>query len=71
LKIAIVTDKSRMNLIPREEALKEDEQKRKTVEEIERILSQKYECISLVADDTEKPISACPDKTAVITLSAP
>lgn len=51
MKIAIVTDKSRMNLIPREEALKEDEQKRKTVEEIERILSQKYECISLVADD--------------------
>lgn len=51
MKIAIVTDKSRMNLIPREEALQEDEQKRSTVEELKKILSKKYDCISLVADE--------------------
>jgi len=51
LKIAIVTDRPRVGLLPLEERLKEDEQKRKTVEEIKRILSQKYDCISLVADD--------------------
>jgi len=46
-----VTDRPRVGLLPLEERLKEDEQKRKTVEEIKRILSQKYDCISLVADD--------------------
>ncbi|NLY86867.1 MAG: ATP-grasp domain-containing protein [Tissierellia bacterium] len=51
MKIAIVTDRPRVGLLPLEERLKEDEQKRKTVEEIKRILSQKYDCISLVADD--------------------
>ena len=51
MKIAIVTDRSRVDSIPLEERLKEDEQKRKTVEEIKKILSQKYNCISLVADD--------------------
>lgn len=51
MKIAIVTDKSRMELLPSEEGFKEDEQKRKTVEEVEKILSQKYDCISLIADD--------------------
>jgi len=51
LKIAIVTDKSRIDLIPSEEGFKEDEQKRKTVEELKKILSTKYDCISLIADD--------------------
>lgn len=51
MKIAIVTDKPRMGLLPLEERLKEDEQKRETVEEIKKILSQKYDCISLIADD--------------------
>ncbi len=46
-----MTDRPRVGLLPLEERLKEDEQKRKTVEEIKRILSQKYDCISLVADD--------------------
>lgn len=50
MKIAIVTDKSRMDLLPSEEGFQEDEQKRKTVEEIEQILSTKYDCISLIAD---------------------
>ncbi len=51
MRIAIVTDKSRMDLLPSEEGFKEDEQKRKTVEEVKNILSQKYDCISLIADD--------------------
>lgn len=51
MKIAIVTDKLRIDSLPLEERLKEDEQKRKTVEEIKKILSQKYDCITLVADD--------------------
>lgn len=51
MKIAIITDKSRMDFLPSEEAFKEDEQKRKTVEEVKKILSKKYDCISLVADD--------------------
>ncbi|MCF6466774.1 D-alanine--D-alanine ligase family protein [Clostridium sp. Cult2] len=51
MKIAIVTDKSRMDLLPSEEGFKEDEQKRKTIEEVKEILSQKYDCISLIADD--------------------
>lgn len=40
-----------MDFLPSEEAFKEDEQKRKTVEEVQKILSRKYDCISLVADD--------------------
>lgn len=51
MKIAIVTDKPRVDLLPLEERLKEDEQKRKTVEEIKKILSKKYDCISLIADN--------------------
>ena len=49
MKIAILTDDTRMDYIPSEEALKEDEQKQKTVEEVEKILSTKYDCISLIA----------------------
>lgn len=52
MKIAVVTDKSRVNFLPLEEALKEDEQKRMTVDEVIRILSRKYDCISLTADDS-------------------
>ncbi len=51
MKIAIVTDKSRESLIPSEEALMEDEQKDLTVKAIKEILSKKYDCISLLADD--------------------
>jgi len=51
LKIAIVTDKSRENLIPLEEARLEDTQKAETVQSVTEILSQKYECIDLIADD--------------------
>lgn len=52
MKIAIVTDKSRMDFLPSEEGFKEDEQKKKTVEEVQKILSKKYNCIALVADDS-------------------
>lgn len=51
MKIAILTDRSRMDFLPSEEGFKEDEQKRKTVEEVKKILSTKYDCISLIADD--------------------
>lgn len=51
MKIAIVTDKSRENLIPLEEARLEDKQKAETVESVKKILSQKYECIELTADE--------------------
>lgn len=40
-----------MDFIPSEEGFKEDEQKRKTLEELSSILSRKYDCISLIADD--------------------
>lgn len=51
MKIAIVTDKSREELIPLEEAQQEDDQKNQTAREIKNVLSKKYNCISLVADD--------------------
>ncbi|MDR7870987.1 MAG: ATP-grasp domain-containing protein [Tissierellaceae bacterium] len=51
MKIAIVTDKSRENLIPLEEARLEDKQKMETVKSVKEILSQKYECIDLTADE--------------------
>ena len=51
MKIAIITDKSREDFLPSEEAVQEDGQKTQTVNEIKEILSKKYDCISLVADD--------------------
>lgn len=52
MKIAIVTDNSRKELIPLEEAQQEDDQKNQTVKAIKNVLSSKYDCISLVADDS-------------------
>ena len=40
-----------MDFLPSEEAFKEDEQKENTAREVGKILSKKYECISLIADD--------------------
>ena len=51
MKIAIVTDKSRQNLVPLEEAQVEDMQKAETVESVTKILSKKYDCIDLTADE--------------------
>ena len=51
LKIAIVTDESRVGLIPSEESKREDQQKLFTVESVMEILSKEYECVSLVMDD--------------------
>lgn len=51
MKICIITDKSRVDYIPSEEAILEDRQKNKTVESLKKILNEKYECISMVADD--------------------
>lgn len=51
MKVAILTDETRVGYIPSEEAVKEDEQKEKTVEEVKKILSKKYDCISLIASD--------------------
>lgn len=51
MKIAILTDETRVGYIPSEEAVKEDEQKESTVKEVKKILSKKYDCISLIAKD--------------------
>lgn len=51
LKIAIVTDRSRIEFLPAEEGFREDLQKQNTVKEVKRILSQKYHCIDLIFDD--------------------
>ena len=51
MRIAIVTDRSRMDFLPSEEAKQEDEQKRRTVEQVQEILADHYDCIALTADD--------------------
>lgn len=51
MKIAIVTDKPREDLLPGEEGRHEDEQKRDTVACIREVLSKRFDCIELVADD--------------------
>ena len=51
MKIAIVTDKSRAEVLPTEEGLMEDRQKKKTVEQIKEVISRKFECINLAFDD--------------------
>jgi len=51
MKIAIVTDKSRMKFLPNEEGLMEDNQKMKTVADLKKVLSEKYTCIDLTFDD--------------------
>lgn len=51
MKIAIVTDMSRKEFIPLEEAQLEDQQKAQTLKAIKEILAKEYDCISLVADD--------------------
>ena len=50
MKIAIVTDKSRVGFLPSEESIQEDNQKAQTVIILKEILSKRYECISLVAN---------------------
>lgn len=52
MRIAIVTDSSREELIPLEEAQQEDNQKNQTVKALKEVLSNQYDCISLVADDS-------------------
>lgn len=51
MKIAIVTDKSRVGFLPSEESIQEDNQKAQTVIILKEILSKRYECISLVANN--------------------
>lgn len=51
MKIAIVTDMSRIGLVPSEEAEREDVQKFNTVNSVKEILSKEYEVISLVMDE--------------------
>ena len=48
MKIAIVTDMPRIAYLPGEEGMREDEQKRKTVQDLQEVISKKYECIDLV-----------------------
>lgn len=51
MKIAIVTDESRQKYVPAEEAHFEDNQKKETVKSLKAVLSKKYECIDLIADE--------------------
>lgn len=51
MKICIITDKSRKDYIPSEEAILEDSQKNITVDNLIEVLQKKYECISMVADE--------------------
>lgn len=51
MKVAIVIDQPRIKVLPTEEGLAEDRQKRKTMKEIKRVLSKKFKCIDLVFDD--------------------
>lgn len=51
MKIAILTDKSRKDFLPSEEAIQEDNQKKETVASLKKVLSKKYDCISLTNDE--------------------
>lgn len=51
MKIAIVTDKPRVQILNSKEGLMEDKQKENTIEEIKKVLSKKFKCIDLVFDD--------------------
>ncbi len=51
MKVAIVTDKSRIEYLPTEEGLMEDKQKRKTVKNIKEALSSKFDCVEMLFDD--------------------
>lgn len=50
MKIAIVTDKPRVEFLPGEEGLQEDEQQKVTMKYIKEALSDKYEVINLTMD---------------------
>lgn len=51
MKIAIVTDKPRIEVLKNKEGLLEDKQKKQTIEEIKKVLSKRFKCINLVFDD--------------------
>ena len=51
MKIAIVTDKPRIQILKNKEGLMEDRQKKRTIEEIKNVLSKKFRCIDLTFDD--------------------
>lgn len=51
MRIAIITDKSRKGFLPLNEALLEDKQKEETVKDLLEVLSKKYDCIRMTADD--------------------
>ncbi len=51
MTIAILLDQPRKNHLPGEEGVREDLQKRKIANEVEEVLSKRYECITIVADN--------------------
>lgn len=51
MKVAIVTDRPRFQFLPTEEGIMEDRQKRSTVKEIKKVLSESFNCINLIFDD--------------------
>lgn len=51
MKVAILVDEPRVHYLPGEEGLSEDLQKRRTIKGLKEVLSKKYECVALKADD--------------------
>ncbi len=51
MKIAILTDEPRIQHLPGEEGLSEDLQKRRTIKDLKKVISKRFECISLNADN--------------------
>lgn len=51
MKMAVVTDKPRFEILPTEEGIMEDKQKKKTIKGIKEVLSKKFNCIDLVFDE--------------------
>ena len=51
MKVAIVTDEPRYKYFPNIESLKEDEQKKVTVNNLREALSNDFECLQLIFDE--------------------
>ncbi len=51
MRIAVLIDRPRFDFLPNEEGFREDEQKRRTAESVQEVISKHFECIILEADD--------------------
>ena len=52
MRIAVLIDMPRYDLLLNEEGFREDEQKKKTAKSLQEVISKHYECVILEADDT-------------------